>query len=214
LKITLLRHAKTPLNATYSYNGQIDEPLSEEGLAQLNAAQPDPTIKRVYVTFLQRTQLTAAVLFPNAEQIIADGLQEIYFGECEGKTEEEVAAMIPDYKPWNPYGLIADYPGGENIEILAERVCRALNEISLRHGGEDDHEYVVAHGGTIEAIMYRYDKQKRLLHTWHMPNLCGYTYTIGEGGLFAGGIVDVQPYYTPGVDVSQIDDTLDRDWKR
>lgn len=214
MKITLLRHGKTPMNATHRFNGQIDEPLSEIGFAEARAAQPNPDLQRVYVTCLMRTQQTAAILFPNAEQIVVDDLQEMYFGECEGMTEDEMEKIIPNYPRWNPYGLIADYPGGENMDGFSQRVCNAMNEISLRHSAEDDHEYAVIHGGTIMAVMHRFDEQKRLLQTWHMPNMCGFTFTIGPGGLYKGGILDVEPYYTLGADTNRIDPKWDRSWNR
>lgn len=211
MKITLIRHGKTAMNAQGRYNGLIDEELSPLGIAEAKRAIPNMEVRRLYVSPLLRARQTGAILFPAAEQIVVDDLREMYFGECDGKSEAEMV-HLPGFLPWNPNGPIMPYPGGETIDEVSERACAAVDEIALRHNGEDDHEYAITHGGVFMAIMYRHDKAKRQLIHWHTSNMCGFTFTLGKNGL-KDGILDVQPYYSPGIAPNPIDELLDRSWQ-
>ena len=86
MRVYLIRNAKTVGNALNRYIGCTDSPLCEEGIASAKAAGGDSALKSVIVTPLMRTQQTARILFPNAEQCIVSGLSEMDFGDFEDRT--------------------------------------------------------------------------------------------------------------------------------
>ena len=86
--IVLLRHGETAYNEQHRYQGASDVPLSERGRAKLRTADNAPD--EVIVTPLCRTKQTAAILFPNAKQIVCDDLREMDFGDFEGRTYDEM----------------------------------------------------------------------------------------------------------------------------
>ena len=99
MRIYLIRHAKTAGNALNRYIGCTDSPLCEEGIASAKAAGGDSALKSVIVTPLMRTQQTARILFPNAEQCIVSGLSEMDFGDFEDRSADD---MVNDaaYRAW------------------------------------------------------------------------------------------------------------------
>ena len=99
MKVYLFRHGQTPGNAAHRYLGITDEPLSELGMETARKAGCDPTVSKVLVSPLKRTQMTAAILFPNAKQRVCDSFREMDFGDFEGRSAEEMA-NDPDYRRW------------------------------------------------------------------------------------------------------------------
>ena len=86
--IFLIRHGETPYNVEKRYQGTCDIPLSDVGRRKLRESGEHPP--RVYVTPLKRTQETASILFPHAEQIVVPGLREMNFGAFEGRNYLEM----------------------------------------------------------------------------------------------------------------------------
>lgn len=152
-RVWLIRHGKTEWNKTGQYQGQTDSPLSAEGIAELVSANLCPA--QVYVTPLCRTQETAAILFPNAKQIIVQDLQEMDFGVFEGRTYKDMENDA-DYRAWVDGGCQGRCPGGEDLPEFSARVCAAF-EMLMAECGESD-LVIVAHGGTQMAIMSRYTR--------------------------------------------------------
>ncbi len=92
MQIYLFRHGQTAGHAFGKFLGVTDEPLCELGVETAKAAGSDPTVQEVLVTTLQRTQMTAAILFPNAKQRICPSLREMNFGDFEGRSADEMRA--------------------------------------------------------------------------------------------------------------------------
>ena len=174
MQITLIRHSKTPGNAEYRYNGRTDEPLSPEGIELARQAGTDPDVKRVYVTPLQRTQQTAAILFPNAEQIVVDDLREMDFGDFEGFNYSDLEHNAA-YRIWVEGGCIDPCPNGEGREEFSDRICAAFDGI-VREGlqrGEKSLTFVV-HGGTIMSIMECHVLPRQEYYSYRTKNCRGY----------------------------------------
>ena len=75
MKVYLFRHGQTPGNAAHRYLGITDEPLSELGMETARMTGSDLTVGEVLVSPLKRTQMTAAILFPNAKQRVCDSFR-------------------------------------------------------------------------------------------------------------------------------------------
>ncbi|MDO5399573.1 MAG: histidine phosphatase family protein [Eubacteriales bacterium] len=172
MKIYLLRHGLTAYNEEKRYQGRTDVPLSPRGLAQLRRADISP--ERVYVTGLRRTAQTAAVLFPEAEQVVERDLGEMDFGIFEGKNYLEME-HDPAYRAWVDANCETVCPGGEGKQGFSRRVCAAfarLVEENLAAGTEI--LAIVAHGGTQMAVMEAYGLPRRDYYSWRAPNAGGF----------------------------------------
>ena len=170
--IYLLRHGLTEYNAQKRYQGQLDIPLSPEGLAQLRRADIDPKV--VYISTLQRTRQTAEVLFPDAELVPVDGLKEMCFGSFEGRNYIEME-HDPDYLAWVDANCESPCPDGETKALFSARVCRAFSALVDKALADGEETLVIlAHGGTQMAAMERYALPRRDYYAWCGPNAGGY----------------------------------------
>lgn len=170
--IVLLRHGETAYNEQHRYQGVSDVPLSERGRAKLRAADDAPD--EVIVTPLCRTKQTAAILFPNAKQIVCDDLREMDFGDFEGRTYDEMKGDTA-YGAWLDSGCEAVCPNGESKAAFCERVCRAF-ERCVDHAAAMGKEEltIVAHGGTQMAALSRFVLPHRDYYEWNAPNASGF----------------------------------------
>ena len=168
MEILLARHGATAGNFLHRYLGVTDEPLCTEGLATLGPADTDA--EAVYVSPLRRTRQTAAVLFPNARQIVVPGLSEMDFGAFENKSYRELAGD-PAYRAWVDSRCEDPCPGGESRIQFCRRTCAAFSELvsdALARG--DRRLILVAHGGTIMAVGEQFAVPKRSYFDWKVPN--------------------------------------------
>lgn len=144
-----LRHGQTDWNKQRVCQGQTDVPLNATGQEQARNARAllaNIPISTVVASPLSRAYQTAEIVNEalNCPLVIVDGLQEMYFGEQEGKpvtasTHEELFA---DACNW----------GGETIDGFINRVMGAVEE-ALSHPGP---VLVVAHGGVYWALAKRF----------------------------------------------------------
>ncbi|MBQ9041754.1 MAG: histidine phosphatase family protein [Eggerthellaceae bacterium] len=186
MELTLIRHGQTPGNGEKRYVGIVDQPLSEAGCEQARAAGVREDVSRVYVSTLQRTHETASIMFPNAEQIVVEGIQEMDFGVFAGRTPDEMTDD-PQYRAWVDSMCLEPCPGGESQAELTDRVCAAMESL-LRDAADRGEErlVVVAHGGTMMGFLDRFgnDPSKRYWE-WLVGNCEGYriNVTCDEAGL-------------------------------
>lgn len=168
MNVYLLRHGETAWNVQGRYQGISDIPLSPTGIAALG--QADFTVESIVVSPLIRARQTAEILFPGAAQVVEAGLREMEFGAFEGRTANEMENDM-DYRAWVDGGCMGPIPGGESVEAFSSRVCAAFERIlaqALAQGPEP--LVIVAHGGTLMAIMARYIKPRRGFFEWRPPN--------------------------------------------
>lgn len=168
MEILLARHGATAGNLLHRHMGVTDEPLCPEGRAALRTA--DETVELVYVTPLQRTQQTAAILFPNARQEVVPGLAEMNFGAFENKNYQELSHDAA-YRAWVDGWCEGPCPGGESRREFCDRTCAAfaaLVDEALETGV--DRLVIVAHGGTIMAVGEAFALPKKGYFDWKVPN--------------------------------------------
>jgi len=151
--IDLLRHGE-PVGGR-RYRGQIDDPLSEKGWAQMRAA----TRERAPWTAIVSSPLTRCSAF--AEELAGqaglplsmdDRLKEVAFGVWEGKTAEEIRADDPDtlfrFKR-DPVGCRPE--GAEPLPAFYERVEAGYESVLKAHSG--GHVLLVVHAGVIRMVL-------------------------------------------------------------
>ncbi len=183
MTVELIRHGETALQREHRYQGRLDAPLSPEGRAGLKPAPQCPD--RVYVSQLLRARQTAALLFPQAEQVVVPGLEEMDFGRFEGKNYRELSDD-PAYQSWVDGFCLGPCPGGESKQEFCARVCAAFEALlqDAWTGGEDS-VTIVAHGGTQMAVMERFAIPQKDYFDWHLESGQGYRAQAnwGENGL-------------------------------
>lgn len=144
-------------NATNSYAGHSNYPLSELGMKQARAAAEalrDVHIDAIYSSDLDRAYATA---LPHAELRGMRvekrfGFREMYIGEWEGKTKDFLASAYPyeaDFM-WNNYFGIFRAPGGESAPAAAERFYAEVERAARENEGKT--VLIAAHAAVIRLF--------------------------------------------------------------
>ena len=175
MDIFLIRHGMTPGNREHRYIGRTDEPLSEEGRAALLPPAWADQVTTVFVSPMLR-----------ARQIPVEGLHEMDFGQFEGKNFAQLE-HDPAYRAWVEGGCVAAAPGGEDMETLNRRCCAAFAPLVAQALAEGKPRLVVvAHGGTLMALLTEYARPRQDYFSGMTKNGCGWHLTADawpEGGL-------------------------------
>jgi phosphoserine phosphatase len=155
----LVRHGQSTWNREHRIQGQLDPPLSEEGRAQaMGVARRlrSRSLAGFYASDLKRALETAELigeavgLTPSTEE----GLREIFLGEWEGLTTEELAQRFPEaWARWTEEPSWDVVPGGEGAIAFEARVNAQIDSILARHQHGD--VLVVTHGGVIQVALHR-----------------------------------------------------------
>lgn len=187
MEIILLRHGQTAGNLVGRYIGKTDEPLCEEGISYVKKQGVFPQVTRVCVSGMLRARETASLLFPNADQVVCKDLSEMDFGGFEGRSAGEMEHDSA-YRSWVDSNCRDACPDGENMEIFAKRICTAFDRIIWDNITMDNRTgepvnnrlVVVAHGGTIMAVMQKFAQPAQDYFTWHVKNGQGWRAYLDE----------------------------------
>lgn len=149
----LIRHGE-PVGGR-RYRGQIDDPLSEKGWAQMHAALAGstPWTHVVSSPLLRCRAFAEALAARHGLPLTIDArLREIGFGEWEGRTADEIEAATPGaIARFRADPLNARPAGAEPLEVFHARVSAALDEMAARHAGQ--HVLLVVHAGVIRMAL-------------------------------------------------------------
>ncbi|MFD2444910.1 histidine phosphatase family protein [Bacillus sp. CGMCC 1.16607] len=153
----LIRHGVTKWNLEKRYLGHTDQELDSEKLAELEPIKAffyGMKIDLVYASDLQRCVKTFHYLYPNRITCLDNRLREIYFGEWEGCTHQQLESNVY-YQAWLENWEKVEPPNGEGYPHFAVRVLAFLHD--LFHGIEMVQDVrkvaLVTHGGVIRRIM-------------------------------------------------------------
>lgn len=186
-EILLIRHGKTVGNLEGRYIGsQTDEPLCETGIRELMDTHYEP-VDLLYVSPMKRCLETAELLWPGMEKLPVEELKECNFGAFENHNYQELTGD-PAYQAWIDSGGTLPFPNGESMEQFKQRCCkgfqRIVQSIEKRKAQSPDGKIrvgIVAHGGTIMAILEQYGVPKKTYFDYQVKNGCGYRLTPAEG---------------------------------
>lgn len=174
--VELIRHGSTLWQGTGRYQGRSDVPLSAAGLAELHPAGTCP--ETVYITRLCRTRQTAERLFPGAVLCVTEGLEEMDFGDFEGRSADDMA-QDPAYRAWVEGFCQGSCPNGESQARFIRRVTDAFARLLDETAGEQKNLTLVAHGGTQMAVLSTYADPTRPYFDWSVP--CGHSFVLDAG---------------------------------
>ena len=140
--------------------GTTDIPLGEKGFAQTRQMAANlPTVTAVFSSPLIRAVQTAqAIALPVT---VVDDLREMYAGEWDGLTFDEIRQHYPELYAARAKDLTLPLPGAENPKEGLVRFTAALRHCAATAPGD---LAVVGHGGIIARFL------QELTGTWYKPD--------------------------------------------
>jgi len=153
--------------------GTTDLPLGEEGLAQARKiAASLPPVSAVFSSKLSRTVQTAK---PIGEPVVLEGLREMYAGEWDGLTFEQIRDRFPELYAARRQDLTLPLPGAEDTEQALSRFSDAMQKAAELAPGDFA---VVAHGGIIANFL------QSVTGTWYKPDYTEVVLLQWEDGIY------------------------------
>lgn len=177
-KIHFIRHGQTQGNIEGRYIGRTNLPVCPEGfaeMAQLRDRFDYPEIDVLYSSPLLRCRQTAAFLYPDYSMTVVEDLQEMDFGDFEGKTVADLK-LDPDFSAWMKNAQTLAPPGGETGLAFAERLQSGLNQVFADMIKNDySSAAVLCHGGVIMTLLAAFGLPQEQMGRWVTENATGYT---------------------------------------
>lgn len=186
-KIILRRHAQTKGNLNHCYNGWLDEPICQEGIECAKSFEADLSLKKIFVSPMIRARQTAEILYPNAEQIVVEGLKEMGFGDFEGRNHIEMARDA-QYEAWLDSNCEERCPNGEKKSEFVDRCVNAFQEMLKNDAGNPcDKRVLLVHGGVIMALFSQFYVPKTDYFEFDAPNCCGFSVDFDDAAYAKDG---------------------------
>ncbi len=201
MKIYIIRHGETALNARAVMQGRLNEPLNDNGrdLAfTTGKAMKGIRFDRCICSPLIRAKETAEIILRESENHIPieydDRILEISFGIMEGKQLAEMGEEgLKFYKdPLNFKG----FEGGESVRDVCQRTGDFLKELVARDDGLT--YFVSTHGCAMRAMMNWLSDTPDDYWLGHAPYNCSFTIIEAEGGKAVIEAID-KVYYDPSL---------------
>ena len=151
----MIRHGYSVANNEKRFAGHSDFPLTDIGRLQAERcaeALKDEHIDAIYASDLSRAFETAIpVAKAHGLTVVPHkGLREIFAGEWEGKTFDELDKKYSEYGIWKTDIGHAHPDGGESVAELYDRILTTLGEISKANEGKT--VCIVTHATPIRAV--------------------------------------------------------------
>lgn len=154
--------------------GTTDIPMGEKGLAQAaEMAKMLPPVTAVFSSPLTRAVQTAQAIGMNVT--ILNDLREMYAGEWDGLTFEEIRGRYPELYAARFHDLTIPLPGAEDHAEGLARFKRAMEEAAKQSPGDFA---VVAHGGIIAQFL------QDVNGVWRKPDYVEMISLLWENGRF------------------------------
>jgi len=151
--VDLIRHGE-PVGGR-RYRGQVDDPLSEKGWAQMHAAVGDSVPwTRIVSSPLLRCRAFAETLADRhgLPLVLDERLKEVGFGVWEGKSAAEIEQDAPGTLACFKADPVNARPqGAEPLADFHARVAAALDELLAQHAGQ--HVLLVGHAGVMRMAL-------------------------------------------------------------
>ena len=193
--LDLMRHGE-PVGGR-KYRGQIDDPLSEKGWSQMQAAVGDAAPwTRIVSSPLSRCRAFAETLAGRhgLPLVLDERLVEVGFGAWEGKSAAEIEQAAPGtLARFKADPLHARPEGAEPLADFHARVSAGLDDLLELHAGQ--HVLLVGHAGVIRMAFawalhiplihaYRVEVATASLTRFRLDN--GHASLVFHGGSLAG----------------------------
>lgn len=161
MRLYIIRHGETDLNAKGIMQGRLDKPLNQNGreLAAITGrAMKGIKFDRCISSPLMRAKETVEIVLRESGNeipvITDDRLIEIHFGSMEGRTLDEMGSEGNLF--FNDPFSFAGFEGGETIRDVCRRTQEFLKELISLGGFQSC--LIGAHGCAVRAMLnYLYD---------------------------------------------------------
>ncbi|MBI4432631.1 MAG: histidine phosphatase family protein [Candidatus Omnitrophica bacterium] len=156
-RLIIVRHAESVYNCENRIQGHCDSKLTPKGVAQarrLARRVKNFKIDKIYSSDLGRAYTTTMEMnkFLKAPITRDPLLREIYLGDWEGMTAEDVDQLYDNgYQKWLKKPSAARIPKCEKLGHFRRRVTTRLDQIARQNRGNN--LLVVTHGGVIMALL-------------------------------------------------------------
>ncbi|WP_238726628.1 histidine phosphatase family protein [Diplocloster modestus] len=202
MKITLIRHGMTKGNEEKRYIGTTDEDLSPSGVRALLEAKEAgryPKADLLYISPMRRCVQTAGLLYPGMEFCPVSAWKECSFGLFEGKNYLELSGC-KEYREWIDSGGTLPFPGGEDRAHFKERCVGEFLHVMNRAAAKWNQELkqvqkslvMIAHGGTIMAVMEALGEPKGDYFDYQCANGGGFECVVQTDGGGGEGVVQAE----------------------
>jgi len=185
LTIDMLRHGA--LVGGVKYRGTQDDPLTPAGRTSMDRVwqQLHRDVSLIISSPLKRCAEPAQAWATQAgiPCLMEPALQELAYGEWEGKTAVEIQQAYPGMlETWRQTPTQMTPPGGESMRSFSRRVGQCLQR--LVHHYCDEHILLVAHSGSIRMLIAHALKAP-VVSTRHlsMPYACWSRLEARDSGL-------------------------------
>lgn len=192
----LVRHGQSTWNREHRIQGQLDPPLSPEGLRQaelLARRLASRQFAGFYASDLKRAFETAEAIgaVVGMRPVPESSLREIFLGEWEGLTTSEIAERFPEaWAAWVDHPDWDVVPGGEGAAFFDTRVAAAIDDIVRKHPAGD--VLLVTHGGVIQVALHRIvGRASRGLFPFKIQNASISLIERRNGRTIIGGVNDI-----------------------
>ncbi|MBR3874015.1 MAG: histidine phosphatase family protein [Clostridia bacterium] len=188
MKLYMVRHGQSETNLSGCFTGWAQVSLTEKGLEDAKLAGEylkGKTFDRIYASDLKRAIQTAQAAIPGCDLILTPQLREISVGRLELCSVAECEKKYGPRFMVTPQGYDLSPYGGENHQMLRERVGAFMAE--LEH--ESDEQVIAfSHAGVIlcmldivlgqnvdrtkvrigngKVVVFAWEKGRWLLETW------------------------------------------------
>jgi broad specificity phosphatase PhoE len=142
VRVYVIRHGRTALNAEGRFRGRLNPPLDLEGRREAEAAARhvlvDPP-RNVYSSPLDRARETAEYisLASHAPISVCEDLIDLDYGRWTGLTPEEAGQRDPEiFGFYRREPVLAIPPGGEPLSAVADRMLKAVHRIGETEPGK------------------------------------------------------------------------------
>lgn len=150
MKLYVIRHGQTDLNAQRRMQARKGLPLNEVGIGQAKEASTelkDVKFVAVYSSPQERAVQTARIVAQTDRICIDDRLDAFDVGTADNQVIDENMPLL--------YGLVPDsryYDGVEDTEHFRERVWNFLDELRSIYGNQDGNLLIAGHKCTTGCI--------------------------------------------------------------
>ncbi len=179
--IHFIRHGAIEETNKGAYIGITDPCLSEDGikaLKKLDSTHKYPYAPVIFTGPLKRCTQTCEVLYPHVKPIVIEELNEMNFGEWEGKTAEELRGD-PLFESWLAGEEGVTPPHGEANDDFTRRICLVFQNIvdGLIKTGTTDCA-IITHGGIIMTLLAVYGIPQAKPFDWSCDNGYGFSMRV------------------------------------
>ncbi|SLN33706.1 histidine phosphatase family protein [Ruegeria meonggei] len=175
-----LRHGQTEWNRDYRLQGQLDSPLTEQGIAEARRqALIMPKIlagkPAIFASPLGRARQTADIALAGADYTTDPRLMEIDAGRWQGRYRADIMAEHIEWQANGPTALdiYEAAEGGEGIVAFHDRICSFVKDLT-------GPTVIVAHG-LLGQVLRAHVRGIELAQAGQLSNLQGIVYLLENG---------------------------------